>query len=197
MIITYEVKDNLYVNLTNKCSNACDFCVRNLKDALYNDLWLQREPDLHEILDDIFSRNLNKYNQLVFCGFGEPLERIDIVLQVCKRVKEKYKIPIRINTNGQANKIHDRDVTVEFKSIVDSISISLNAGNSEEYDKICHSIFGKDAFEAILDFTSKCKAVIEDVQLSIVDCLPKEQIEQCKNISNKLGVRLKIRKQIK
>lgn len=197
MIITYEVKNNLYVNLTNKCSNACNFCVRNLKDAFQNDLWLDREPSSEEVVEDIFSRDLSKYKQLVFCGFGEPLENIDIVMEVCKRVKEKSNISIRINTNGQANKIHNCDVTPRFQSIVDSISISLNARNAKEYDDICHSIFGEQAFNYILDFTKRCKKFVRDVQLSVVDCLPSEHIEECKKIADSLGVNLKIRKEIK
>lgn len=197
MIITYEVKDNLYVNVTNKCSNACDFCVRNLKDAFQNDLWLEKEPSSEEVIEDIFSRDLSKYKQLVFCGFGEPLENIDVVMEVCKKVKEKANIPIRINTNGQANKIHNYDVTPRFQYIVDSVSISLNARNAKEYDHICHSIFGEEAFNYILDFTKKCRKIVKDVQLSVVDCLPPEHIEECKKIADSLGVNFKIRKEIK
>lgn len=197
MVITYEVNDNLYVNVTNKCSNACDFCVRNLKAAFQNDLWLEREPTSEEIVKDIFSRDLSKYKQLVFCGFGEPLEKIDTVIEVCRRVKEKSSIGIRINTNGQANKIHNYDVTSKFKDLIDSVSISLNARNAKEYDEICHSIFGEEAFDAILDFTKKCKKVVKSVQLSIVDCIPREHIDECKKIADNLGVKLKIRKEVK
>ena len=111
--------------------------------------------------------------------------------------KEKSNIHIRINTNGLANKIHNTDITPRFKSLVDSISISLNAKNAEEYDLICHSAFGKDAFSSILDFTDKCKAYVDDVQLSIVDCLPPDHIEECQNIADDLGVNLKIRKEVK
>ncbi|WP_010233529.1 TatD family nuclease-associated radical SAM protein [Clostridium arbusti] len=197
MTITYEIKDNLYVNVTNQCSNACDFCVRNLKDAFQNNLWLEREPTLEEIIKDIFSRDLSKYKELVFCGFGEPLERLDTVLEVCKKVKEKTHMNIRINTNGQANKIHNYDVTPRFKSLIDSISVSLNARNAKEYDKICHSRFGEEAFDDLLDFTKKSKKYVEHVQLSVVDCLPPQHIQQCKKIADSIGVNLKIRKEIK
>ncbi|MHB8125704.1 MAG: TatD family nuclease-associated radical SAM protein [Desulfitobacteriaceae bacterium] len=196
MIISYEIDNNLYVNITNKCPNACDFCIRYVEDAFNHDLWLEREPTSEEIIKDIFSRNLSQYKQLVFCGFGEPLENIDEVLKVCKEVKEKSNIHIRINTNGLANKIHNADVTPRFKSLVDSISISLNARNAEEYDSICHSVFGKEAFPAILDFTQKCKAYLDDVQFSVVDCLPQDHIEECQKIADDLGVKLKIRKEV-
>lgn len=197
MILTYELENNLYVNVTNKCPNACDFCVRNVEDAFKQDLWLEKEPTSVELIEDIFSRDLKQYKELVFCGFGEPLENIDEVLRVCSEVKKKSNIHIRINTNGLANKIHNADVTPRFKSLVDSISISLNAQNAEEYDALCHSIYGKDAFSAILDFTQKCKAYVDDVQLSIVDCLPLNHIKECRKIADNLGVNLKIRKEVK
>lgn len=197
MTITYELKDNLYINVTNKCPNACDFCVRNFEGAFTHDLWLSTDPTTKEIIKDIFSRDLRKYKQIVFCGFGEPLENIDEVLAVCKVIKEKTGLSTRINTNGLANKIHDTDVTPRFKSLVDGISISLNAKNAEEYDAICHSVFGKEAFPAILDFAEKSKAYVKDVQLSIVDCLSTEDIKECKKIAAHIGVNLKIRKEIK
>lgn len=197
MTITYIHKNNLYVNITNKCPNDCDFCVRNVEGSFDNSMWLEKELTSEEIVKDIFSWDLNKFNQLVFCGFGEPLENIDDILAVCKDVKEKSKIHIRINTNGLANKIHDTDVTPLFASLVDSISISLNAKNAEDYDSICHSVFGLAAFPAILDFSQRCKLYIKDVQLTVIDCLPASDIEACKKIADNLGVKLKIRKEIK
>lgn len=197
MTITYEIDDNLYVNVTNKCPNACEFCVRNVKGAFKDDLWLEKEPDSSEIIKDILSRDLNKYKQLVFCGFGEPLERIDEVLAASKAVKEKSNINIRINTNGLANKIYNTDITPKLQSLIDSISISLNAKNAKEYDDVCHSKYGIDAFPAILDFAVKCKAYVKDVQFSVVDCLPAEDIASCQKISDELGIKLKIRKEIK
>lgn len=196
-VITYEIADNLYVNVTNKCPNACSFCIRNLTGAFHHDLWLEKDPTAEEIIRDIFSRNLNQYQELVFCGFGEPLVKLDEVLEVCRAVKAGSNLHIRINTNGLANKIHNQDVTPRFKSLVDSISISLNAANAEKYDLLCHSIFGKEAFPAILDFTQKCKAYVDDVQLSVVDCLSPDQIEECQKIAKDLGVKFRIRKEAK
>jgi TatD family-associated radical SAM protein len=197
MTITYELQDNLYINVTNKCPNACDFCVRNLENAFEHDLWLQKDPTASEIISEVFSRDLSKYKQVVFCGFGEPLENIDEVIEVSKVIKEKLDIKIRINTNGLANKIHAVDVTPSFKKLIDSVSISLNAKNAEEYDAICHSIYGKGAFYELLDFARKCKANVKEVQLSVVDCLPKEDIEACEEIANSIGIKLKVRKEVK
>lgn len=197
MIITYEIGNSLYVNLTNKCSNSCDFCVRNIENAFSQNLWLEKEPSSEEIIEDIFKRDLSLYTELVFCGFGEPLERLNEVLDVAKEIKAKTKLKVRINTNGQANLIHNYDVTPKFKSLIDSLSISLNASNEDEYDSICHSIFGKKAFSAMLDFTQKAKKYVPDVQLSVVDCLPADVIEDCKKIADSLGVKLKIRNEVK
>lgn len=127
MTITYEIGDNLYINITNRCPNACNFCVREQEGGFEDALWLVKEPTAEEIIHDIFLKDIGQYEELVFCGYGEPLERIDKVVEVCEAVKRKSNIPIRINTNGLANKIHNTDVTPRFKSLVDSISISLNA----------------------------------------------------------------------
>lgn len=197
MIITYEIGNNLYLNITNKCSNSCDFCVRNIENAFSDNLWLEKEPTYEEIIEDIFKRDLSLYNELVFCGFGEPLERLNEVLSVAKEIKAKTKLNVRINTNGQANLIHNYDVTPKFKSLIDSLSISLNARNEDEYDSVCHSIFGKKAFSSMLDFTQRAKKYVPEVQLSVVDCLPTDVIEDCKKIADSLGVKLKIRKEVK
>lgn len=197
MAITYEIENNLYVNVTNKCPNACDFCIRTRDDAFEDDLWLEKDPTSEEIINEVFEKDLRKYKEVVFCGFGEPLENINEVLEVSKAIRKRSNIKIRINTNGLANKIHNIDITPKFKSLIDGISISLNAKNAEEYDAVCHSVYGLEAFSAILDFAKKCKEYVEDVQLSVVDCLPLEDIEVCKNIAKEIGVRLKIRKEVK
>lgn len=197
MTITYEIGNNLYVNLTNKCSNSCDFCIRNTENAFQHNLWLEKEPTLEEIIDDIFKRDLSRYSQLVFCGFGEPLERLDDVLYAATEIKKNTNLTVRINTNGQANLIHNYDVTPRFKSLIDGLSISLNARNEAEYDNICHSIFGEKAFSSLLDFAQKSKNHVPDVQLSVVDCLSEDCIEDCKKIADSLGVKLKIRKEVK
>lgn len=91
MIMTYEIEDNLYVNLTNRCPNACRFCIRNKPEAFAHDLWLDQEPSAGEVIREILARELSQYRQLVFCGFGEPLERLEEVLEIVRRVKEKTK----------------------------------------------------------------------------------------------------------
>ena len=136
MTITYELGNSLYVNITNRCSNACTFCVRLEHDGVNgkDSLWLDREPTIDEIKADFETRNLENYNAVVFCGYGEPMERADVVIEIAKWLKAKMpELPIRINTNGQANLIYNRDITPELCGIIDCISISLNAENAQKY----------------------------------------------------------------
>ena len=117
MTITYELGNSLYVNITNRCSNACEFCVRSKHDNVngHDNLWLDREPTIEEIKADFEKRDLSKYDAVVFCGYGEPTERFDDMIKIAKYLKAKSGIAIRVNTNGQANLINGRDVTPELE----------------------------------------------------------------------------------
>lgn len=199
MTITYELGNSLYVNLTNKCSNDCDFCLRNNHSDVNGEdnLWLDREPDVEEIKEDFLKRDMAKYDSVVFCGFGEPLERFDDVITVGKWLKKTYGIKIRVNTNGQANLIHKRDVTPEMEGVIDSVSISLNTDNKEEYQEICKSIFGEDAFSALLDFGKKARNYVPEVIFSVVDkTITPQQIENCRKIAEDCGVKFRLREYI-
>ncbi len=196
MTITYELGNGLYVNVTNRCTNSCEFCVRSVADGTYGELWLTREPTNEEILADIFKRDLNLYSELVFCGYGEPTVRLYDILEIARAVKEKHGIKIRINTNGHASLIYGKDVSPLFKGAIDCVSVSLNAATSEDYNKICHPCF-PDAFDGLLDFTAKVKEYVPEVMLSIVDgTIPKDDVEKCKEIASRCGVTLKIREYI-
>ncbi len=154
MTITYQVGNSLYLNITNRCSNNCSFCVRNKSDGVgsANNLWLDREPTVDEIMSAIQKRNLSRYQELVFCGYGEPMMRIMDIIEICKKVKPAHNIPIRINTNGQANLIFGRDITPLLEGYVDNISISLNASNKDSYQAMCKSVYGDIAFDALINF---------------------------------------------
>ena len=198
MTITYEVGDGLYVNVTNRCTNACEFCVRSVADGTYGELWMDNEPTKEEILADILARDLKKYPELVFCGYGEPTERLPEILWVSKRVKEVCDIKIRINTNGHANLIYGRDVTPELKGIIDCVSVSLNTANAKDYVEVCHPDFGEAAFDGLIDFAKKAKSYVPSVMFSVVrGSIPDGDIEKCKAIANECGVTLKIREYIK
>ena len=196
MTITYELGKSLYVNMTNRCSNACTFCIRK-DDPTVNgtdDLWLEKEPTKEEILEDILKRDLSKYKELVFCGYGEPSYRLDEICEIAKAVKKQYPIPTRINTNGIANLIFKKDMTPCLKDAIDTVSISLNAKNKEEYDALCRPVF-ENAFEALLEF-ARLAGKYAKVVLTIVDILPKEDQEACRQISESVGAELRIRSYI-
>ena len=197
MCITYIVEDKLYVNITNKCSNRCEFCIRNNGDGAYgsDSLWLVREPTRKEILASIFSHNLNSYPELVFCGYGEPSYRLDDAVYVAREVKKKYPdIKVRINTNGQSDLILGRDTAPDYEGAFDIVSISLNTPTREKYQKLCHSVYGEESFDAILSFASRVKNFVPKVQLSAVkQTLNSEEIQLCEEISQRIGVTLRLR----
>ena len=194
MTITYEVGSGLYVNSTNRCSNACVFCVRSTVESFYGDLWLKREPTVDEICESIFARDLSKYTELVFCGYGEPTYRIDDILEVARRVKAVCDLPIRINTNGQGSMIAGYDITPKLAGLIDVVSISLNNADAKSYQAICRSRFGEAAYQGLLDFAKAAKQYVPKVVLSVVDTtIPPEEIEECRKIAEDCGVTLRVR----
>ena len=196
MCITYEVEGLLYVNMTNKCSNRCEFCIRKNGDGAYgsDSLWLEREPTLDEILDSVLSRDLTKYPELVFCGYGEPSYRLDDARAVVLSVKEKYPhIKARINTNGHSDLILGKD-TAPMYDVFDAVSISLNSPTPKGYQKICHSIYGEESHAALLKFAMNVKKYVPKTVFSVVrESLTEEEIEECTKLSEKCGVTLRIR----
>ena len=196
MTITYELGSSLYVNLTNRCSNACSFCVRQKHDGVNgkDNLWLDREPTIDEIKADFEKRDISKYDAVVFCGYGEPMIRWDDILEVAKWLKGKNPLTkIRINTNGQANLINKRDITPELKGVVDTVSISLNAENAEKYQSVCMSDFGEAAYDALLEFARLAKKYVPEVVLSVVDVMSDAEIEECQRIAQECGVSFRVR----
>ena len=201
MTITYEYEGALYVNLTNRCDCACVFCLRhNGHDgSIYADnLWLDHEPSREEALADLLSRDLPSYRELVFCGFGEPTFRMDDILWLVDRMKEKVALPpVRINTNGHANLILGRDVTPELQGRIDVLSISLNGSNAEEYCAVTRPRDGVKGWEAMLDFTRRSARYVPTVMMTIVnkDKSP-EEIEHCRKLAEDLGAHLRVREYI-
>ena len=201
MTITYEYEGALYVNLTNKCNCNCEFCLRRGKaeGSIYTEdsLWLEREPSREEALESFLSRDVCSYREIVFCGYGEPTYRLDMILWLVDRLKEKLgdKLPsVRINTNGHANLIQGRNVCSELKGRIDTLSISLNATNAADYVALCHPIQGEAAYQAMLDFAKESAAYVSNVVMTIVDKdKTREEIDQCFAIAEELGVTLRVR----
>jgi len=187
--IAYRIRDSLYLNITNRCTNKCSFCVRFRSDFVKGHrLRLDREPSAEEIISEIGDPSL--YREVVFCGYGEPLQRLDAVKSVSKWIKEN-KGMVRINTNGHANLIHRRDVLPELKGLVDSISISLDAQDEETYNRLCAPVFD-NAYAEVLRFIIQAKETIPDVQVTVVDAAGVD-VGKCREIAETLGVRFRLR----
>lgn len=188
--IAYQIRDSLYLNITNRCTNACVFCIRQKTDFIKgHNLRLEREPDFKEVIDAV--GDPASYREVVFCGYGEPLLRLDLVKQVAKWLKER-KSWVRINTNGQGNLIAGRDIVPELKGLVDEVSISLNAHNQEVYDKICPSRFGIKAYDEVKEFARACREAGIKTSVSIMN-MDGVDLEACKVLAKELGVDLRIR----
>lgn len=196
MTITYPVKNGIYVNMTNRCPCACTFCLRHNGEGVYgsDSLWLDREPTVQEVCDSLDKWNLDDYNEIVFCGYGEPTERLDDLLKVAAYIKSKTNIPTRINTNGLADLIWGESVAHKLKGLIDTVSVSLNATNAEEYNAVVRPKFGLPSYEAMLKFTKDCVAYVPNVVMTVVDVVttPEEQ-ERCREICSKLGATLRVR----
>ncbi len=194
MTICYALEDSLYINLTNRCTNECSFCVRD-KDCGIGDvnLWLEREPTIDEVVEDIRKFNPKNYKEVVFCGYGEPTLRLDVLVTAAAFIKENYNSRIRINTNGHANLVYKRDITKDFKGLIDVVSISLNAKNAKEYNELCRCAYGEAGFDALIEFAKCATKNVNEVILSIVDILPEEDIDACRKIAESAGAKLRVR----
>ena len=196
MTILYKVYNGLYVNLTNRCSSACSFCLRQFMDGVGegDNLWLEHEPEYEEVIEAFSGFNMDEFDELVFCGFGEPTMRFDLLIRVAKYVKEHFDIPVRINTNGQGNLINNRNIAPEMKGLIDTVSISLNTSDPEKYNALVRSVYGDKAFDAMLGFAEEAKKYVPKVVLTTVDTtISKEDEEACLAICEKLGVTYRIR----
>lgn len=196
MTILYEVHNGLYVNLTNRCSCACTFCVRQTDDSVgkSDTLWLEHEPTFEEVMAAFDDFDMSKYEELVFCGFGEPTEAFDTLKRVAAEAKRRWNIPVRVNTNGQGSLINERDIAPEFEGIVDTVSISLNTPNAEGYLKLTRSRYKEQAFPAMLEFAREVKKYVPNVVMSTVGTtITHEEEEQCQTLCNELGVTYRIR----
>jgi TatD DNase family protein len=188
--ITYPIRNSLYLNLTNRCTSACTFCVRYSTDFVKgHNLRLREEPSSQDLIREI--GDPRRYAEVVFCGYGEPLIRLDVVKEVAAEVKRKGG-KVRIDTNGHANLIHKRNVLPELAGLVDAVSISLNAQNAELYQKVNQPQFGSDAYQAVKDFIFEAGKYIPEVTATVVS-LPEVDLDACRKIAEELGARFRVR----
>ena len=194
----YTLDGNLYVNLTNKCSNGCDFCVRNERSSYYgNYLWLRNgDPTVEKVIAAANGfGDLTRFKEVVFCGFGEPTYKVAEMVALCDFFHSKG-LKTRLNTNGQGNLINKRDIVPDLKGKIDFVNVSLNASCVEKYQPICRSQFGEAGFAGMIEFAKLCRKEGVDCRFSIVDCIGEEEVEACKRLAESVRVPLYVRKYI-
>ncbi|MBQ9875345.1 MAG: TIGR04100 family radical SAM protein [Thermoguttaceae bacterium] len=196
LTITYLVKNGVYVNLTNRCPCSCVFCLRQNGDGVAgsDSLWLEREPTLEEVCRSLDQWNLDERDEVVFCGYGEPTERLDVLLDVARYIRSKSGVKIRVNTNGLADLIWKEPTARKLEGLVDAVSISLNASDKETYFKLTRSKFGIESYDAMLRYAQDCVKYVPSVVMTIVDVVTsKEEQERCRRICEERGLKLRIR----
>ncbi len=198
--VFYDYGGGLYINMTNRCPCRCAFCIRDMVDSLgdADSLWLKREPSMEELLAMLKQQNLAAYKEIVFCGYGEPTERLDCLLAVCDYVKNdpvlKGRLKTRLNTNGLSDFINNKPTAREFSGRLDAISISLNAPTAENYNELCRPKFGIKSFDEILRFTQEVKQYVPNVTMSVVSgSISSQDVEECRKTAAKLGVKFRVR----
>ena len=196
MTLYYRLGPNLYVNVTNLCPCDCVFCIRGRMDGVgtAESLWLIREPTINELVeayDQSLQQDNEPIDEIVFCGFGEPLERADVVCELAGYIKSRSYHPVRLNTNGLV-KLMNPDFDIKKLSVFDLISISLNADTKEEYLRVTRPRFGIESFDAMLGFAGEMQNHTK-VQFTIIETLDTWRQKNCRDIADKMGIPLKIR----
>jgi TatD DNase family protein len=188
--IAYEIRNSLYLNITNRCTNNCSFCIRNQTNFVKgHNLMLDKEPSIDEVRLAIGEPK--KYDEIVFCGYGEPTMRLDVVKAVAKWVKAKGG-KVRLVTNGHGDLINSRPIAKELSGVIDKVSISLNAVSDKEYDEICVPSFGPRSFKHIIDFIKDCTRNGIETEVTCLD-LDGIDVKKCESIANDAGAKFRLR----
>lgn len=189
----YLFGGNLYLNLTNRCCNDCEFCIRRNGEGVGDArLWLSREPTAAEVIAAAAAFSPDSYLDAVFCGYGEPTYRLDALKEVAAHFHTLGK-RVRLNTNGLGSEINGRNVAPELIGLVDTVSVSLNEASADKYDAVCHSVYGAAAFDKILAFTAACVREGIETVMTVVDVISPADIEACKQIAASVGAKLRVR----
>ena len=190
-------KRNIYINLTNRCTCDCTFCLRGLKHMGPEEtLWLRgQEPSAEDVKAELDLLPWELVDEVVFCGFGEPTERLDTMTELLRYIRRTHpEVCTRVNTNGLSDLAWGRDTSVDFDGLLDTISISLNAPDAERYLALTRSRFGIGSYEALLNFAVRCKAHVPHVVLTVVDQVQSpEDIDACRKICEDRGLTLRVR----
>ncbi|MDO4177126.1 MAG: TatD family nuclease-associated radical SAM protein [Bacillota bacterium] len=196
MSIVYDYFGGLYINLTNKCPNACEFCIRNYTDSLgdADSLVLKEDPTVEEVKAELRKWDVNRYEEVVFCGYGEPTERLKDLLELAKFIKATWGKPIRINTNGLADLIWGEETCPWLEGIIDMVSVSMNEADAEKYNALCHPRFGMKSYDAVIKYIQDVKKYVPHVATSVVtSAISRESIEACRAKAAELDVNFRLR----
>jgi len=189
--IAYEIRDSLYLNITNRCTNLCNFCIRTKTDFVKgHNLSLDKEPTVDEILKAV--GDPAKYNEIVFCGYGEPMMRLDVVKSVAKELKSK-RVKVRLVTNGHGDLINSRPIAAELKGLVDKVSVSLNAESEEKYNELCAPKFGPNSFKSVVEFIKDCVRHGIETEVTCLD-IDGIDLNKCEEIAKGAGAKFRLRR---
>ena len=193
--ILYTYKDGVYANLTNLCNCCCTFCVRFQHQGIGDapTLWHKVNPTWEQVKAAVDAFDFTGFKELVFCGYGEPTCALDLMLQTARYVKKIHpQLKLRVNTNGLGNLENRRDIVPDLAQVLDAVSISLNAPDETDYNKVTRPTL-PGAYEAMLDFARECRKAIPDTRMTVVDVLPPEQIEASRKVAESCGIKLRVR----
>lgn len=196
---TYYLGDVMYINVTNLCTNQCEFCIRSTGETVGGvNLVLDSENfTAQDIINEFKTTFSENCREIVFCGYGEPLIKLEIIKETAGHIKKNHPgIPVRINSNGHANLVHKKNIVPELKGLIDEISVSLNSDNAEQYALLCHPAFDKDiAYQAVKDFITECVQNGIKTTATVVSGFKdyKINLKNCKKIAKDLGAQFRVR----
>ncbi len=196
MSVIYDYFGGLYINLTNRCPCHCEFCIKNYANALgtADSLFLDREPTVEEVKAQLREWDVSAYDEIIFCGYGEPTERLEDMLAIARHIKACYGKPVRLNTIGLADLRWGRPTAQDLKGIFDAVSISMNEADAEKFNALCHPEFGLGSYDAMLQYIRDVKKYVPNVAVSVVSSsISRESLQKCYEKAQELGVDFKIR----
>lgn len=195
MTVFYKFEGKMYINITNGCPCRCVFCLRDNGDSIKDNdsLWLEHEPSYEEIIAAYEAFDKSGITDAVFCGYGEPTVRADMMVRVAKYIKDNSDMRIRLNSNGLVKLIHPDFDIASLKGLIDSVSISLNAPDACRYNEVTRPSFGEKSFDVMLDFAREMKNVCGNVAFTVVDIISEDEISRCQSLADSMGIPLRVR----
>jgi len=187
----YQIRNSLYVNLTDRCTLTCQFCPKHNGSTTVkeHELSLNQLPSAETIIALI--QDPSRYDEIVFCGYGEPTLRLKPLLEIAHWVKQQGG-KTRVNTDGLGSLVNKRNIVPELAECIDSLSISLNAQNESVYQKHCQPALA-NSYQAVQTFIQQAAAQIDDVQVSAINGLEGVDVAKCREIVESLGAEFKQR----